>query len=425
MSVLPQILRSCGLFGVAIATCLLVIEPAVAQRSGDDRRGGDSGGGRGGERGGFRGRGGGGPPGGFDPTFILRRMDRNGNGRLDPDEIDGRARFMIERFAPGVDTSKPISIDEMRKKIQEAREQRDRERRSGRGGDRRRGEPEKVEIEPLVPGFGEEIVLDPVPGFGGSGEFFAVVTSAADEAEAERTIGRYDRNRNGKLDREEVRQGRWYDDPTVYDQNGDGALTKRELAVRYAKRRITKEEERENDRRDRNRRDNDRDRRDRAREQKNEDNEDERKSYRFLTAHERLPAGIPDWFRQKDLDLDGQVGMSEYSELWDDETVAAFVAIDANGDGMLSAAEALEQGAEAASGTNASTDGGGNEGKDAKEIPDKYLNYAHKQVKKYDKNGDAVLSQEEVAAMRLPPKNADLNGDDKITAEEFARSIMR
>ena len=34
----------------------------------------------------------GGPGGGFGPEMFLQRLDTNGNGMLDPDEAQGRAR---------------------------------------------------------------------------------------------------------------------------------------------------------------------------------------------------------------------------------------------------------------------------------------------------------------------------------------------
>lgn len=405
------------------------------ERGGGERGGERGGGERGGQRDrGTRGGGGGrgGPPSGFDPTFILQRMDKNGNGRLDPDEVDDRAKFMIGRFVPGLDVSKSNSFDDIRKKIQAAREGRDQgQERTGRGdrGNRGNSTPEAVEIEPLVPGFGEEVTLDPVLGFGGSGAFFAVTTTDADEAEAVRTLARYDKNKNGKIDRDEISQGRWSDDPTVYDQNGDGGLSKRELSIRYARRRLAKEEERNSESRNRDRDRERRNIREKERESKKE-NEDE-ETYRFLTAHERLPKGIPDWFRQKDVDLDGQVEMSEYESNWTDEVVQRFTSIDVDNNGTLSPTEVLQAGdgatgnrATEGSATNASaqTNRGGSK---SKAIPKKYLDYARSYIKKYDKNGDQVLNKNEIADMRRPPKNADPNGDGKVTVEEYARSVMR
>ena len=438
---------------VSIAMFALTLEPVFAQRGGDrggdrggrggDRggeRGGDRGGGRSGDRGGNRGGFRGGPPGqgrgGFDPTFILQRMDRNGNGRLDPDEIDDRAKGMLNRFAPGIDTSKPVKFEDVRQKFREAREARERGgdrggRRGDRGGDREANEQTPT-IEPLVPGFGEEVVLEPVPAFGGSGAFFAVSIVKADEAEADRTLDRYDRNRNGRLEREEIRNARWiYGDPNIYDQNGDGSLSKRELAVRYAKRRLLKEENKVAQRRERGRRDRDREDRDRDRDDEEKD-KDQKTSYRFLSAHERLPSGIPDAFRKMDVDLDGQISMSEFASEWDDTVVSKFTSIDSDGNGILTPTEAIDFGEFGGSGgMNDAPERASNEASKQssssanKPIPEKYRTYAEDYIKRYDLDGNGSLSKSEVEKMRRPPKDADRNGDGRITPEEYARSIMR
>ncbi len=52
-------------------------------------RGGGGEGFRGGGGEGFRGGGGEGGRGGFDPSSFLSRLDANGNGQLDPDEMQG------------------------------------------------------------------------------------------------------------------------------------------------------------------------------------------------------------------------------------------------------------------------------------------------------------------------------------------------
>jgi hypothetical protein len=65
-----------------------------------------------------------------------------------------------------------------------------------------------------------------------------------------------------------------------------------------------------------------------------------RRSYRFLTARERLPKGIPSWFIEKDADADGQVAMFEYSTGWTEAAADEFTRYDFNGDGLISPAEA-------------------------------------------------------------------------------------
>jgi Ca2+-binding EF-hand superfamily protein len=79
-----------------------------------------------------------------------------------------------------------------------------------------------------------------VPGFGDLGEK-AVTIEEQDRQEAQRTMGRSDANQDGILDAEEIRSGRWGDDPLQTDRNRDGKLTLTELALRYAIRRVERE----------------------------------------------------------------------------------------------------------------------------------------------------------------------------------------
>lgn len=210
-------------------------------RGGDDsQRGGDEGGrsgGRGGRRGGWGGPGGGpgvmpgggpggmrGGPGGWGgmrgggpgggPAGFLARMDANGNGMLDPEESQGPARMFLDRIASEakLDLSRPIPLDRVTKAFEEMRNRR-RDMRGGPGEDGGRGGPEggsssssDSDVQPLVPGFGEPDLFDPVPGFGELGERFAVKIDDEDRKEALRTMGRSDRNRDGVLDADEIRR---------------------------------------------------------------------------------------------------------------------------------------------------------------------------------------------------------------------------
>jgi hypothetical protein len=67
-----------------------------------------------------------------------------------------------------------------------------------------------------------------------------------------------------------------------------------------------------------------------------------KKSYRFLTAQERLPTGLPDWFKQKDLDGDGQITMAEFATSWTEATAAEFTKYDLNNDGVITPDEVLK-----------------------------------------------------------------------------------
>jgi Ca2+-binding EF-hand superfamily protein len=199
----------------------------------------------------------GGPGGG--PAWFLSRMDRNGNGMLDPDEMHGRMRMMLERMADDadLDLSRPIPLEKIGEAFERMRNRRSRDddddRRSRRFGrdrdddDRRDPRSDEPDVEPLVPGFGESDLFEPVPGFGTMGERFAVTITQEDRTEATRTLRRYDRNRDGILDQEEIRRGRWRNDPLQTDRNRDGNLTLNELALRYAVRRNEQGESDEDD----------------------------------------------------------------------------------------------------------------------------------------------------------------------------------
>jgi hypothetical protein len=63
------------------------------------------------------------------------------------------------------------------------------------------------------------------------------------------------------------------------------------------------------------------------------------KSGRFLLPKERLPKDMPDWFLEKDTDGDGQVDMAEYASDWTPSTVAEFNRYDLNHDGVITPAE--------------------------------------------------------------------------------------
>lgn len=178
---------------------------------------------------------------GFDPTAMLKRFDRNGDGKIDPNELDERTRGfagrMLERM--GFDPKKPVSINEISKKIEERRGQ--------------AGEPQKdpAAEKELAKNFG-------IPGFSDVDEelpplvpdFFVdpnspVLLSGSLESRYEksiidqvnRTLQRYDRNRDGVLQNDEIRQGRFTSPPVEQsDLDRDGKLTKAELAERYVAR---------------------------------------------------------------------------------------------------------------------------------------------------------------------------------------------
>lgn len=74
-----------------------------------------------------------------------------------------------------------------------------------------------------------------------------------------------------------------------------------------------------------------------------DDEKKARRTYRFTPASEKLPTGLPSWFKSQDKNGDGQVAMSEYSRSWSKSTVAKFRGYDLNDDGVITAKEAGEK----------------------------------------------------------------------------------
>lgn len=107
-------------------------EESSRGRGGDDRggRGGDRGGrgsddrgGRGGDRGGRggddRGGRGGSGRGGFDPSSMIQRMDKDGDGYLDFDKMDDRVKGFAGRYLSryGIEAKGKVKVDTIMKKI--------------------------------------------------------------------------------------------------------------------------------------------------------------------------------------------------------------------------------------------------------------------------------------------------------------------
>ncbi len=87
--------------------------------------------------------------------------------------------------------------------------------------------------EPTVPGFGVE---ETVPGFGPVVVLEELYDQKIVDYVDERLLGRYDANKNGRLDPVEVPRVPWGDDPKQDDRNGDGSLSREEMAARLVRR---------------------------------------------------------------------------------------------------------------------------------------------------------------------------------------------
>lgn len=144
----------------------------------------------------------------------------------------------------------------------------------------------------------------------------------------------YDKNKSGRLEREEWSELRG--SLRESDRNGDGIVTQEELAAKlseYAQRPGVDSRSGGDSRSSGSR-----DSRGGSRDSQGGSS---KSSVRFLTAHERLPKGLPDWFTEKDADEDGQVSMGEYASTWSDSVVQEFLKYDLNNDGIVTPKECL------------------------------------------------------------------------------------
>ena len=171
----------------------------------------------------------------FDPRRWLENLDKNKNGKLDPEELTGRAReFAAPKLKElGFNPDAPISIKKISTAVDKAR-------------------AAKNAPPPSVPGFGIQPEMSLVPGFDTElGSALAGIGTLEERYDPrvlqrlQQTLDRYDKNKDGILDQREISEAKWiYGDPTKNDLNKDGILTKTELAERYLTREKYEKDER-------------------------------------------------------------------------------------------------------------------------------------------------------------------------------------
>lgn len=334
-----------------------------APRWGGRGRGGPPGGDSQDSRGSWGGRGGFAGNGGFDPVQMLSRMDRNGDGQLSPEEVPDRVKqFLAPRLQQqGIDISKPIDLNAMREKMNGNKESND-----------NRSNPAASEEAPLVPEFGEPFDLAPPPGFDLPEDSPLLdprpIEKRYDEGvvrQVEETLRRYDRNRNDVLEAEEIARGRFYSPaPSESDLDGDGNLTKVELAERY----VARNEQRGGDR---------------GRGRGNDDNDNRNR-----------------WREQRGSDQ-GQNGRS-WGNRGEDER------------------QDRDNGSDQRRGDKSSTTGRTRTGDQSREA--RIKRYAQSLLDRYDRDKDGKLSKEEAGNIRGGAmENADANGDGQIELDEMVK----
>ena len=319
----------------------------------------------------------------------LERLDRNENGWIDPGEVTPLARPYLERIMKTrskrneLSFEKPIEIS----KLQEAARVYYATRNGVNGRDVR------PEGESTVKPFGPDPDQPYVPEFGLAEVKFPYVQ--ADLKLATEIIGRYDHNKDGFIDRAEAAENRWtHRNPFDDDLNKDDRISRMELTQRYARRRLLEGGSRELGRKawrtggevpssgkDKKKRDDsewwrkggtshwltasmmgrfdlNRNGRLEATEAQrlgmplgqidlDRDGEVSREELHALLIEMQDEAGdvtegLPGWFYELDADRDGQVAIHEFTTEWTIAKHEEFDSVDANGDGLLTAAEVLQ-----------------------------------------------------------------------------------
>lgn len=211
--------------------------------------------------------------GGFDMTAIIKGWDKNGNGTVEPNELEGRSKSFAEGMArrAGLDISQPIPVDKLISASQMPRDggsssdssnsnssgnsssgsssdrsdsdrDRDREREKERERDRERSSSSSSKTPaPAVPGFG---VVATAPKAAGFDVPLSVDTTIPLEKRydtrvieyVDKMLRDYDKNRDGFVDNIEWKEGRWSTPPEESDTNKDNKLSRAELCERIARR---------------------------------------------------------------------------------------------------------------------------------------------------------------------------------------------
>ena len=201
---------------------------------------------------------------------------------------------------------------------------------------------------PVVKGFGVDSKTPPPAGFGKSAT--EPTTSTRPDANSRKSssvssyarswIKRYDRNKNGQIDRQEWDKvpGK----PSERDLNGDGVIKLSEIST-WLNKQASRTRSARSTRFSRSTRNTSPSKSSAGKNQAAKQPPSDRKSYRFTPATERLPKGLPSWFKSRDRDRDGQVAMHEYATKWSSSRVREFKRYDKNGDGLITPAEAAKR----------------------------------------------------------------------------------
>lgn len=317
----------------------------------------------------------------------LEKMDKNQNGYLDPDEVTPLSRPFLERIMGRTSGRRYGTFNE---RIPISRIQ-----QSARYYFAIKNGVQGTDVNPDSDTPLKDFTLDRedriVPDFGIAKVKFPYIKADLDEADS--TMRRCDRNRDGLIDREEAARNKWtHRNPFDDDLNKDGKLSRLELAQRYARRRLVSNDSGEMwqkhtrtggevkpsvsptssynsrynmsgvaarlsydllSRFDRNRNrllDGDEIKQlglpvDEV--DKNGNGNITREELQQYMAQmqesvKETPENLPTWFTELDLNKNEQIEMVEFTEEWTEFKLREFAAIDLNSDGVLTMEEVVQ-----------------------------------------------------------------------------------
>jgi Ca2+-binding EF-hand superfamily protein len=331
---------------VFFSLTVLVVAQEEGQRQ-RNRNGGPTGGPPGGGQPPWmQGQGGrGGPPGGGQPPWMqgqgggrgnpqsqnapnrneqmfgmLKAMDTNQNGLLEPNEIpEYRRGFVIGVVTQmGGNPNGTINLNVLANDLAKRTNSSSR----GQSGSTASGQAVPPQNDPLVPPFGEKTETTTSVLTFGQKESIPAATVAVKQAErtssgqslrsAQEMMAKFDKNKNGMIDKD---KGEWVGLPfstDAADKNRDGRISMAELIAVLGG-------------------------------QSSSSTGNAVVAVKQSLAYDRLPPGVPDWFLNMDKDQDAQITMTEYVNgrggTWTKEIAKEFRFLDKNNDGAATIAE--------------------------------------------------------------------------------------
>ncbi len=289
--------------------------------------------------------------------MMLRRMDNNNDGIISPDELDPRRKAFFDSYAQrvGLNPNQPIAISAFKEAAIRSAQQQPQAATSPVGAPPTAtpsgaspAKPGSAPATSTIPGFGTPVrpgtpASVAAPGFASVKPSSPIPPQASPPRQgppqpnadnsarvkqfAESMMRQYDKNKNGRLEKEEWSQMR-ENLRDGADRDHDGIITQEELSAKL----LEYSQKRDGGGRS-----------GRPDGPGASSSTVQRKSYRFLSPSERLPQGLPDWFSEKDTNQDGQISMAEYSRAWTEAVADEFGKFDLNRDGVVTPRECLSQ----------------------------------------------------------------------------------